>query len=130
MDKNLMNISKIETFFNQLLDEKVSSNTFFTDLPSTIKREWTDMVVVDCSTALSDMQAYMSGIVNVFLYAKPMSTGSKNVAKLSDMEKKLNECIASNTDAHYKISRSASYTDYDENRNLHCNIVQIQLIVL
>ena len=29
MDKNLLNISTIETFFNELLDEKVSSNTFF-----------------------------------------------------------------------------------------------------
>ena len=33
MDKNLLNISTIETFFNELLDEKVSSNTFFTTSP-------------------------------------------------------------------------------------------------
>lgn len=129
MDKNLMNISKIETFFNALLDNKVSDNTFFSNLPD-VKTEWTDMVVVDCSAALSDMNAYMNGIVNVFLYVKPLSTGAKNVTKLSEMEKKLNECIDSSNDEHYKISRRACYTDYDDTRDLYCNIIQIDLIVL
>lgn len=125
-----MNISKIETFFNTLLDNKVSDNTFFADLPMTIKAEWKNMVVVDCASAISDMNAYANGIVNIFLYAKPMSQGEKDVAELSSMEQKLNECIASNTDAHYKISRRGTYTDYDDVRNLHCNIIQIDLIVL
>lgn len=125
-----MNISKIETFFNNLLDEKVSSNTFFTDLPSTIKQEWDSMVVVDCANAISDLNACGKGTVLIFLYAKPLSTGMKNVAKMSELEQKLNECIASNDSKTYIINRANTYTDYDEERNLHCNIVVLNLIIV
>lgn len=125
-----MNISKIESFFNTLIDNKVSHNTFFTDLPSTIKQEWTDMVVVDCANAISDLNAYGKGTVLIFLYAKPLSTGMKNVAKMSELERKLNECISSNTSSTYIINRANTYADYDEERNLHCNIVDLNLIVL
>lgn len=130
MDKNLLNISKIETFFNSLLDNKVSENTFFTDLPEAIKQEWNDMVVVDFPTTLSDMNAYGSGKVLIFLYARPKSNGTKNVPLLSQMEMKLNECIALSNDAHYLINRSGEYTDYDDQRNLHCNIVELNLTIV
>lgn len=130
MDKNLINISNIETFFNALLDNKVSDNTFFTELPSTIKQEWEEMVVVDCANAIADLNGYGKGNVLIFLYAKPLSNGSKNVSKLYEMETKLNERIASNTDKNYIISRSNTYTDYDESRNLHCDIVEINLIIV
>lgn len=125
-----MNISKIETFFNSLLDEKVSKNTFFTDLPPAIDASWTDMVVVDCANAISDLNACGKGTVLIFLYAKPLSTGMKNVAKMSELERKLNECLASNDSKTYIINRANTYSDYDEERNLHCNIVVLNLIVL
>lgn len=130
MDKNLMNISKIETFFNALLDEKVSKNTFFTDLPPAIDASWTDMVVVDCANAISDMDACGKGTVLIFLYTKPRSDGGKNVAKMTELEQSLNNCIASNDSKTYIINRANTYSDYDENRNLHCNIVVLNLIVL
>lgn len=130
MDADLKNISKIETFFNTLLDNKVSNNTFFTDLPPTINQEWNDMVVVDCGNAISDMNAYGNGNVLIWLYAKPMSTGAKNVKILSQMETRLNECISSNTDKHYNISRAESYSDYDEQRNLFVNIIVLKLVII
>lgn len=130
MDKNLMNISKIETFFNSLLDNKVSDNTFFTDLPTTIKQEWTDMVVVDCAN-IYDNGGIGKGTVNVLLYAKPLSGGIKNVAKLSELEKKLNECLDSNDSKTYIINRVENMPpDYDEVRNLHCNAVRINIIIV
>lgn len=127
MDKNLMNISKVETFFNTLLDNKVSDNTFFTDLPAAINEDWTDMVVVDLPSELTDLDGVGRGEVLVFLYAKPKSNGTKNVPVLSAMESALNDCIASNTSEHYHISRSGSYTDYDDQRDLHCNIIKLNL---
>lgn len=130
MDKDLMNISKVETFFNTLLDNKVSDNTFFTDLPPTINQEWNDIVVVDCGNAIYDMNAYGRGDVLIWLYAKPMSSGAKNVKILSQMETRLNECISSNTDKHYKISRGETYSDYDEQRNLFVNIIVLNLIII
>lgn len=130
MDKNLINISKIETFFNDLLDDKVSKNTFFTDLPPTIKQEWNDMVVVDCANAISDLNGCGKGTVLIFLYAKPLSSGMKNVARMSSLEQRLNERIAANDSKTYIINRANTYTDYDEERNLHCNIVVLNLIIV
>lgn len=125
-----MNISKIETFMNDLIDNKVSDNTFFTDLPQAIEASWGDMVVVDCSSAISDMDGCGKGKILLFLYARPRSDGGKNVAKLSDMEKRLNECVESNTSKKYIINRASTYADYDESRNLHCNIVVLNLIIV
>lgn len=130
MDKNIMNISKIETYLNSLLDNKVSDNTFFTDLPPAIKQDWKDMVVVDFPTSITDLNAYGSGKVLIFLYAKPKADGTKNVAVMSQMETKLNECLASATNEHYKLVREGTYADYDEPKNLHCNIVELNLIII
>lgn len=130
MDSNLMNISKIETFFDTLLDNKVSENTFFTDLPQAIKSEWTDIVVVDCAKAISDLNACGRGQVLIFLYVKPQSSGKKNVSKMSELEQKLNERIEANDSKTYIINRSNTYTDYDANRNLHCNIVVLNLTIV
>lgn len=125
-----MNISKIETFFNSLLDNKLSDNTFFTFLPPTIKQEWSDIVLVDIPNAIRDLNAYGSGMVLVYLFAKPMSNGVKPVAKLSQLEKTLNELIESSKDRHYKISRANTYADYDEQRNLFCNIIEVNLVII
>lgn len=130
MDKNLINISKIETFFNSLLDNKLSDNTFFTFLPPAIKQEWADMVLVDIPNAIKDLNAYGSGMILVYLFAKPMSNGVKPVAKLSQLEKSLNELIDSSKNKHYIISRGNTYTDYDEQRNLFCNIVEVNLVII
>ena len=127
MDRDLLNISKVETFFNTLLDNKVSDNTFFTELPPTIKQEWENMVVVDMPSTISDFDGLGRGKVLVYLYAKPKANGTKNVPVLSAMEVTLNECIASNDSEHYHISRSNEYTDYDDQRNLHCNIIELNL---
>lgn len=130
MDKNLINISKIETFFNSLLDNKLSDNTFFTFLPPTIKSDWTDLVLVDIPNAVRDLNAYGTGMVLVYLYAKPLSNGVKPVAKLSQMEKTLNELIESSNDSHYVISRGNVYADYDEQRNMFCNVIEVNLVVI
>ena len=125
-----MNISKIETFFNSLLDNKVSENTFFTELPPALKQEWADMVVVDFPNTVLDLEACGQGTVLVWLYARPKSNGTKNVPLLSQMESKLNECVSSNVNEHYVINRRGEYTDYDDQRNLHCNIIELNLIII
>ena len=130
MDKELLNISKIETFLNTLLDGKVSDNTFFTEMPVTLKSTWTDIVVVDV-VSLYDLNAAGQSKVNVFLYAKPKSNGTKNVPVLSKMESALNECVSANNDKHYKLlSTGNKYTDYDEARDLHCNIIEFNLLII
>lgn len=130
MDKNKLNISAIETFFNDLLDEKVSSNTFFTTLPTSFGEKPNDMVLVDCANVIQDLNAYGSGTVLIWLYARPLSSGKKNVSVLSKMEKLLNEAIESNTNSSYAVTRLGEFADYDSDAQMHCNIVQIQLLIV
>ena len=130
MDKNIANISSIETFFCDLLGKNVSENVFFTDLPPAIKQEWQDMVVVDIPNTIRDLDAYGSGIVLIYLYAKPLSTGTKNVARISLMERELNKCIVSNMSPNYVISKYGEYSDYDPVRNLHCNIIELNVTII
>lgn len=129
MDSNRLNISKIETFFDSLLRGTVTDNLFFAELPSAIDEKWTEMVVVDCS-AMADWDAYGRGTVLLMVYVPPMSSGRKNVTVFSNVEKKLNDVIALSTDDVYRIQRRETYTDYDTERNLFVNIIEINLIVL
>lgn len=129
MDKNLQNISKIESFFNQLLDGKVSENTFFTNLPISIDDSWKDMVLVDIPYSVSDRDAYGYGTVLIYIYVKPYSNGQKDVARMSELEQLLQKAIESASSDHYSITRGSCYADYDDTRNLHCNIYEIKLLI-
>lgn len=112
-----------------LLDGNVSENTFFTNLPISIDDGWEDMVLVDIPSSIRDMDAYGYGTVLVYLYAKPYSNGQKNVSKLSELEQKLESIIENASSKNYSITRGSCYTDYDETRNLHCNIYEIKLLI-
>ena len=127
MDSNLLNISKIETFFNGLFYKKLTSNLFFTSLPSTIKSSWSEMVLVDANITDNNVG---EGFVNVFLYAKPLGDSKKNVAKLSQMEKTLNGLVESSRDEHYHIAKFKTYSDYDEARKFHFNVVSLTLQIV
>lgn len=127
MNKANINISKIESYLYSIIDNKVSDNTYAGTLPDTIQTEWKDMCLVDVSTSIRDMDAYGEGVVLVWLYARPLANGAKNVAKMSELESKLNEVIEEANDSIYHINRRATYSDYDSERKWHCNIVELNL---
>ena len=127
MNKENINISKIETYLNSIIDNVVSNNTYVGTLPDTIKSDWEDMCLIDCSTAIADMYAFGGGVVLVWLYARPLASGAKNVARMAALESKLNEVIAGATSRTYQINRRNTYADYDTERKWHCNIVELNL---
>ena len=132
MDANKMNISKIETYLNGILDNVVSNNTFFGYMPdaSIVKSsDWQDMVMVEVPNGVRDMDAYGQGTILVWLYARPLESGRKNVAKMSVLEDRLNDVIANNKDKNYQISRRMTFTDYDTDIDWHCNVVELILKV-
>lgn len=129
MDKNLQNITKVESFFNQLLDGKVSDNTFFTNLPISIDDSMKDMVLVDIPTSIRDMDAYGYGTVLVYLFVKPFSNGQKDTSRMSELEQLLQKAIEECSNEHYSVTRGSCYADYDDTRNLHCNIYEIKLLI-
>lgn len=129
MDKNNINISKIETYLHSIIDNKVSKNTFVGNLPDTMQSTWQDVCLIDCGSAIADMSAYGRGVVLVWLYARPLASGAKNVAQMALLESKLNEVIAGATSSTYQITRRNTYSDYDTIRKWHCNIVELNLHV-
>lgn len=131
MNADNINISKVETFLNSVLDNQVSNNTIFGEIltKESIDSSWTDMVVVEIPNGLDDMSAYGEGVVLVWLYAKPLSSGRKNVAVISRMEQKLNDIIRENRDKNYHLSRRGTYTDYNPDIRWHCNVVELILKV-
>lgn len=127
MDKQHLNISKIETYLHSIIDNVVSQNTYVGTLPDTIVGEWTDMCLIDLSATIRDREAYGQGVVLVWLYARPLANGAKNVAKMTELESKLYEVIEKANDSIYHINRRATYSDYDSERKWHCNIVELNL---
>ena len=127
MDKNNINISKIESYLNGIIDNVVSNNTFVGDLPTTIDSTWNDMVMIDCANGITDYMGIGRGTVLIWLYAKPLANGIKNVAVMSKMEKALNDVLSNSKNQTYQISRVATYQDFDTTRQWHCNIVELNL---
>jgi hypothetical protein len=130
MRKDNINISEIETYLHSIIDNVVSDNTYVGTPPETLKESWNDICVIDVGPSIRDMDAYGKGVVLVWLYARPLANGAKNVAKMSELETKLNEVIKNAHDRTYRINRGATYSDYDSNRKWHCNIVELNLIIV
>ena len=127
MNKNNINISKVETYLNKIFDNVISDNTFFTTLPNkeSIPSSWKDMCLIEIPNGIDDMNAMGIGTVLVWLYARPLVSGKKNVSVLSEMEVKLNEVLESASNENYLLTRRDTYTSYDKDVDWHCNAVEI-----
>ena len=132
MDINKLNISKVETFLDGIIDNVVSDNTFVGGkLPDkgAIPSEWEDMVLIEIPNGIRDFDAMGKGTALVYLYARPMESGKKNVAILSQMEQRLNEVILSGSNSIYYLKRRFTYTGYDTDIDWHFNVVEITISV-
>lgn len=121
-----LNISKIETYLNSILDGVVSENTFFTTYPDVSvvqSSSWKDMVLVEIPSGIRDMEAMGQGYVSIGLYARPLESGKKNVAKMSELETKLNNAINSASNENYMLRRDDTYATFDADINWHCNVI-------
>lgn len=130
MDKNNLNISYVEDYLYSVLDNKISANTYAGTLPDTIQSTWQDMCLIDCGSAIADYDAFGGGVVLIWLYAKPLANGSKNVSRMAEMESELNNIISNSFSDKYQITRRNTYTDYDNDRKWHCNIIELNLLIV
>lgn len=130
MNKNNLNISNIEVFLYSIIKDNVSVNTYASTFPDTINSSWDDMCLIDCSSAITDLDALGGGVILIWLYAKPLANGSKNVAKMQELEQRLNVVIENTYDKNYQIKRRNTYTDYDADRKWHCNIVELNIVIV
>lgn len=129
MDKDLMNISNVETFMDGILRGNVSNNVFFGGFPSNMRKEWSEVLVVDTSN-LYDNDAYGRGTILLFVYVPPIGDGVKDVKTFSSIERKINSAIENNHDYNYRIQRRETYTDYDKTNQLFVNIIELTLMIL
>lgn len=133
MDSNKINISKIETFLYEKIDNIVSKNTFVgSKVPdkTAIPTDWNDIVLIDIPNGVRDFDAYGKGTVLVYLFARPQESGRKNVAVLSKMEARLNEVINTSSNNTYLLKRRLTFTGYDMNIDWHYNVIEITLTIL
>lgn len=129
MNKSNLNISNIENYLFTLFDNKVSNNTYIGTLPDTINDTWQDMVLIDFGTQINDFDAMGRCVVHIFLYAKPLSNGSKNVKVLADLEDRFNEVMENQRSKEYQLNHAYDDSDYDKERKWHFNIKALNLMI-
>lgn len=130
MDAKLTTISSIEAFFYDLLvNAGISQNVYVGDFPHNVKDSWNEAVIIDTAGYMRNLGSRCETSVLVMLYAKPFGDGSKNVPKLDEMENKLHEAISGCAHEHYFVRMGSQYADYDQARDLHCNIYTIELLI-
>lgn len=126
---NRMTISSIETFFDGLLRGELTDNLFFNDLPTSIKRDWTSLAIVDVGNPMRNNDAYTVGTVLINMYAKQNPYGTKDVRELQRMEQTLNRLILNNHDEHYHLSMRGNYSNYNAVNDIFFDVVQVNLII-
>jgi hypothetical protein len=128
-----VSISKIENFFYNLLSTRLHSegfsHVFAEELPISLPEDTEQYVVIDCTSAISDLVGIGTGIVRIWLYVAPNTVGTKNVKVMNEMETKLKSIINNDSyvDTTYHVSLRDTYADYDGTRHLFCNIVEVRL---
>lgn len=128
MINSYYSVSYIENFFFQLLSS-VTSHVFVGDLPAKLDASWGEMVVVDVNSQ-SDKGSHSFGSVNLLIYTRPKGQYLvKNVATQSRICNAIEEVIENSDNSHYTMSVNWRATDFDNTRNLHCNVINISLII-
>lgn len=134
MRNNFINISTIETHLDKVIRECICKQCYAGTLPSTLSEDIESYVVIDCVSAIHDYHAYGGGIVNIMLYAQPISNGAKNVAVLSKLETAFDSAMKNDAfdSEHYSVAREVVYSssNYDSTYNMHYIIKAIQLTIL
>lgn len=128
MTNSFYSVSHIENFFYKLLTD-VSSHVFLGDLPARLDASWGEMIVIDVNNQ-SDKGSHSFGSVNILVYSRPKGQYLvKNVAVQNKICNAIEEAIASSDNSHYTMSINWRATDYDSTRNLHCNVINISLLI-
>lgn len=134
MNNDYINISSIETHFEQVLSKNVCQRCYAGTLPSTLTEKTDDYVVIDAGAGIRDLHAYGSGIVNIFLYAMPSGNGIKNVAVLQQLEKAMNKAIRKNMfdSEYYSVADTYAYEDtgFDSTYGMHYVVKAVYLTIL
>lgn len=126
---NNANTSKIENMLYMAIKDAVSNNVFIGVRPSTIDENMDDFVVIDCDLPITDYGSHSTASVYVFLYARPIGNGIKNVARLAEMEESLNIVLDTYTSNVYKLVRQSNGAEYDTGINWHNNFVYISITI-
>ena len=130
MDRENRRLSRIENFFSMALTKAgVSDNIFVGELPATTCKDWEDFVNVDVGQQ-TDYNAFSSGHVNIYLYARPKGTPTrKNVKRLDKMEAALDRMIKDSHDNDFLVSELYRDSGYDSNRQFHYNMISVSVVV-
>lgn len=134
MTNDSINISAILTHLDTVVRKNVCKQCHAGTLPATLSEKIDSYVVIDSANALYDYAAFGRGIINIFLYAKPIGNGQMNVAALSKLEKAFD--AAMQTDAfdneHYRVAREVAYSNsgYDNTYNMHYIVKAIRLTII
>lgn len=109
--------------------QTVSNNVYYGTLPSTLGSKENDLVLIDCGSAITDLNAYGKGVINVFLYAQPLSSGRMNLGKLSTMEAAFDKVLETLDNEHYTFAELYRDTDYNSTYNMHYIIIALNIII-
>ena len=124
-----MNISEVEDYVFEMF-KNVSAHPYAETLPNTIGGSWNDMLLIDCNRGVKDNDGYGSGIILLYLYARPRSNGTKNVAKLKQMNNAVAQILENqDSSGSYNLYRIKTYSDYDYSRNWHCDVISLGITV-
>lgn len=134
MTNDSINISVILTHLEGVIRENVCRKSFAVTLPSTLSEKTVSYVLIESANAVYDYSAYGRGIVNIYLYARPIGNGQMNVAALSKLEKAFDKAMQEDLfdNEHYKVAREVAYSNsgYDNTYGMHYIIKAIRLTIL
>lgn len=125
---------EIQHYLFQLFDDKVSKNTYMTNIPKKLEGIDSDFVVISLPISMRDFDAYGDIRVVVEIFTKADERGLQNNALMRDLYNKYIDILDienSNDTSPYIICKTneGSFLDYDENAGFHVIVNNFKLII-
>lgn len=133
MKNDYINITKILSHLNDVIEKNVCSNCYVGTLPSALTDGADKMVVIDCGNATRDLHAYGKSTVNIYLYAATKGR-TMNVSALAELEMAFKKAIDENKfdTEYYSVPNEVllSGQGYDTTYNMHYLVKAIRLLII
>lgn len=119
-------LSDIEQYTFDLLDDKLTSNTYIGSFPQEFNN---NIFTVIMSPNIRQKNTHANGNILIYIFAKD-EAGFKNVSVLGNLETKFNELIENQTDSKRMLTIASNWGVAEESKGFHGIVYELNVLSL
>lgn len=119
-------LSDIELYAFNLLDDKLTTNTFVGSMPQEFKN---DIFTVIMSPNIKQKNTHANGNILIYIFVKDIN-GLKNISVFSNLESKFNDLLEKQTDSEKFLTINNQWGVAEESKGYHGIVNELSVLSL